>query len=304
MGKDLKPRTVAGYDADVTSACERTLLTLLSAFGNLKDTLRLVGGLVPRYLTPETPPDIPAHAGTSDVDVVLNLEVLAEGDEYASLADQLKARGFVRWVEDGKAASWRWRRQIDERLEVVVELLRDAGDEVPGKAVNVSGESVSALTIKHAKIVHDWYQEKTVAAQLLDGGGISIDLIRFADVPAFVILKAIALDQRQENKDAADLIHVLRYAGSIEKVAGQFVERIQSGKHPSAIEDGFAALRRRFCDDQFAEGYLKVGPVAYARFYGGADEDELVGSQRYAAGLVQELLEQIESQLAGINEPA
>lgn len=32
MGKELKPRTAAGYDADVTHACERTLLTLLSAF--------------------------------------------------------------------------------------------------------------------------------------------------------------------------------------------------------------------------------------------------------------------------------
>lgn len=89
MAKGLKPRTAAGYDQDVTSACERTLLTLLSAFGNLKETLRLIGGLVPRYLTPATPPDVPMHAGTSDVDIVLNLEVLAVGNEYASLAEQL-----------------------------------------------------------------------------------------------------------------------------------------------------------------------------------------------------------------------
>lgn len=97
MGKELKPRTAAGYSTDITLACERTLLTLLSAFGNLKDTLRLVGGLVPRYLTPETPPDIPMHTGTSDVDIVINLEVLAIGDEYACLADQLKARGLAVW---------------------------------------------------------------------------------------------------------------------------------------------------------------------------------------------------------------
>lgn len=34
MAKELKPRTASGYDTDVTLACERTLLTLLSAFGN------------------------------------------------------------------------------------------------------------------------------------------------------------------------------------------------------------------------------------------------------------------------------
>ncbi len=75
-----KPKTAGGYYPDVTEACERALLTLLSAFGGLKTTLRLVGGLVPRYLTPEAPPDVPVHAGTSDVDVVLNLQVIAEGE--------------------------------------------------------------------------------------------------------------------------------------------------------------------------------------------------------------------------------
>ncbi len=50
MATELKPRTAAGYDQNVTLACERTLLTLLSAFGNLRETLRLVGGLVLRCL--------------------------------------------------------------------------------------------------------------------------------------------------------------------------------------------------------------------------------------------------------------
>lgn len=298
MGKQLKPRTADGYSADVTLACERTLLTLLSAFGNLKDTLRLVGGLVPRYLTPEAPPDVPMHAGTSDVDIVMNLEVLAIGDEYASLAEQLKARGFSRCVEDGSVASWRWGRKVDEHIEVVVELLRDAGDQQPGRAISVSGEQVSALTIKHAGIVHDWYQEREIGAQLLDGGGLSVDVVRYADVPAFVILKALALDHRQERKDAADLVHVVRYSGSIKDVAALFVERIRSGQHPVAMKEGLAALARRFGDDQHGEGFEKVGAVAYAHFYGSDDEDELIGRQRYAAGLIQGLLAEIESQSA------
>lgn len=298
MATGLKPRTAAGYDQDVTSACERTLLTLLSAFGNLKDTLRLVGGLVPRYLTPATPPDVPMHAGTSDVDIVLNLEVLAAGNEYASLAQQLKARNFTRWVEEGKSASWRWRRKVNDHIEVVVELLRDAGDEEPGRTISVDGEKVSALTIKHARIVHDWYQQKEISAQLLDGDGLSVDIVRFADVPAFIILKALALDQRQERKDAADLIHVIRYSGSIKEVAALFVERICSEQHPHAMQDGLAALSRRFGDDEHGEGYEKVGAVAYARFYGEDDEDELVGRQRFAAGLIQNLLAEIERQQA------
>ncbi|HHR6079570.1 TPA: hypothetical protein ACS7ZY_001948 [Providencia alcalifaciens] len=304
MATELKPRTAAGYDQNITEACERTLLTLLSAFGSMKETLRLVGGLVPRYLTPATPPDVPMHVGTSDVDIVLNLEILAADNEYASLASQLKARGFTRWIEEGKIASWRWSCEVNDKIKVIVELLRDAGDEEPGKAISVDGEKVSALTIKHAGIVHDWYQEKEIAAHLLNGDGVSVDIVRFADVPAFVILKALALEQRQERKDAADLIHVIRYSGSVEYVAALFVERIRSGLHPEAIKDGLAALAKRFGDDEHSEGYEKVGAVAYAHFHekDDEDEDELVGRQRFAAGLIQKLLAEIESQREKLTE--
>lgn len=171
---------------------------------------------------------------------------------------------------------------------------QDAGDEEPGRVISVDGEKVSALTIKHARIVHDWYQQKEISAQLLNGDGLSVDIVRFADVPA--ILKALALDQRQERKDAADLIHVIRYSGSVEEVATLFVKRIRSGQHPEALRDGLAALAKRFGDDEYGEGYEKVGAVAYARFYGEEDEDDLVRRQRFAAGLVQKLLAEIERQ--------
>jgi hypothetical protein len=300
MATGAKPATAAGYYPDVTAACERTLLTLLGAFGSLKNTLRLVGGLVPRYLTPAAPPDVPAHAGTSDVDVVLDIQVIAQGDDYAALADQLTARGFERYVNpEGKPSSWRWQRRVDEHMSVLVEFLRDAGGDQPGKAVSVDGERVSALTVKYAGIVRDWFCEREVAGALLDGGGISTEMVRFADVPAFITLQALALDDRMQNKDAADLIHVLRYAGSIDEVANLFVERELSYAHPGAIEAGLVALRRRFCDDEHGEGYEKVGSVAYAKFHDtGADEDVLVQNQRFAAGLVQALLERIDAKLA------
>ena len=55
-----KFKSAEGYDANLTHNCETVLVVLLQAFGSLKDTLRLVGGLVPRYLTPERPPEVPA----------------------------------------------------------------------------------------------------------------------------------------------------------------------------------------------------------------------------------------------------
>jgi hypothetical protein len=294
MATGSKPRTAEGYSADVTAACERTLLTLLGAFGTLKHTLRLVGGLVPRYLTPETPPDVPAHAGTSDVDIVLNIQLIAEGNGYASLADQLKARGFTRYIApEGHAVSWRWTRRIDGQVSVFVEFLQEAGDHEPGKPISVDGERVSALPVKYAGIVHDWFTEATITGELLDAGGMLTDTIRIADVPSFVILKALALSDRVEHKDAADLIHVIQYAESVENVATMFVDRELSGQHPGAIDAGLNALRRLFCDDENAQGHMKVGPVRYAEFHFTGDEETKVRDQRYASGLVQNLLDLI-----------
>ncbi|WP_454668152.1 hypothetical protein [Achromobacter kerstersii] len=49
-----KPKSAHAYSADITRDCETVLVILLRAFAGFKGNLRLIGGLVPRYLTPET----------------------------------------------------------------------------------------------------------------------------------------------------------------------------------------------------------------------------------------------------------
>jgi len=290
-----KPRTADGYNADHTLACERALVTLLRGFGTLKHSLRLVGGLVPRYLTPAQPPDVPPHAGTTDVDIVLNLQLLADGEAYQSLASQLKDRGFARYVNDaGKASSWRWQRQVSEHEYVLIEFLRDADEKLPGgKVAAIDGEAISALAIPHAGIVHGWFAEKEITAELLDGGGKATETVRFADVTAFLVLKALAFDDRAENKDAADLVHVMRYAGTLEWVAQQFIDKRQAGQHTDAIDHALDALRRRFCDGEGVEGHERDGSVACATFMHGSHADvseQRVREQRNVSGMVTEFL--------------
>jgi hypothetical protein len=290
-----KPRTADGYDAERTLACERALVTLLRGFGTLKHSLRLVGGLVPRYLTPERPPDVPPHAGTTDVDIVLNLQLLAGDEAYKSLATQLKDRGFARYVNtEGKPSSWRWQRQVSEHEHVLVEFLRDADEELPGgRVAAIDGEGISALAIKHAGIVHGWFAEKEITAELLDGGGKATELVRFADVTAFLVLKSLAFDDRAENKDAADLVHVMRYAGPPEWVAQQFTDKRKAGEHLDALDGALDALRRRFCDGDGVEGYERDGPVACSTFLHGAGDEALdrrIREQRDVSGRVTEFL--------------
>lgn len=305
-----KPKTADGYATAQTVACERVLVTLLKAFGTLKHSIRLVGGLVPRYLTPEVPPDVPAHAGTTDVDIVFNLQVIAEGEGYATLSDQLKQRGFVRYHKPGATgpSSWQWEYKIAEHESVIVEFLHNAADEsLAGRLTPIEGEKVSALGIRHADVVHDWYREKDVTAELFDGAGITTERVRYADVTSFVILKVLAFAGRAENKDAGDLVHVMRYAGTPEQVGEEIVGRYHSGLHNAAILDALSALQNCFCDGQGVDGYERDGPVAAAKFRLGLDPDDdeaRVREQLDVAGLVTEIVNYVKDRIHAENKAA
>lgn len=244
---NTKHKTFAEYDDELTRACESALGMLLRAFGTLAPTLRLVGGLVPRYLTPEAPPDVPRHAGTTDVDIVLEVEMLAEKGKYNKLSEQLKANGFTRVVNaEGNASHWRWERKVDGRT-IVVEFLQHTDDPARNaRAVSVVDEGVSAMQILHAGVVHEWYLQREVVVDLPDGNGKTKLDLRYADAVAFILLKALAFNDRKTNKDAADLIHVMRYADKLQDLAATYSHRIRAGKHADALEQGLLAMETSF----------------------------------------------------------
>ena len=295
-----KPATADGYTEAQTLACEQALVNLLRGFGTLKGTIRLVGGLVPRYLTPpQDDPFVPAHAGTQDVDMVLNLQVLADEGAYSTLAEQLRVLKFERARNAaGAPVSWRWQRTVGEHRHVVVEFLQDPLDErVDQRVGTVPAEGISAVRIPHCGVVHQWYREIEITAELFDGGGKATEVVRHADLVAFILLKALACGQRNEPKDVGDLLHVLRYAGPLEETATVFAQRMATGLHADAFRQTLSTLRRRFCDGQGVAGHERDGPAQYARFlYGDAPdfEQERARERFFAAGAVTRFLELVE----------
>jgi hypothetical protein len=297
-----KFKTADQYVARGAAAdCEVALVVLLQTFGSLKGTLRLVGGLVPRYLTPAKPPDVPEHVGTMDVDIVLNIAVLADKGGYASLRKQLKNNGFERYEPSpGKISTWQWTYQVQGR-PVVVEFLQhtdDAGSS--GTLLSIDGEDVSGMQFLHVGMTHDWYREREITVELPDGNGIATESIRFADPVAFIVLKAMAFNHRGEPKDAADLIHVMRYSGPLQKLADLYAERLKGTAHVAALEEGLRCLAAAFCDELDIEGWRKQGPSKFAKFHqvGEPGSDEFVRTQRDANGLVEEFLTLVGSQPA------
>src|SRR5216684_3873008 len=208
-----KPSTADGYENKVTETCERVLVTLIRNLGPWRDSLFLVGGLTPRYLIDKKPPAVPPHAGTGDVDVVIQLHMLADNDAYHTLEENFKKMGFSRGTNrKGTSVSWRWVIEAAPEMNVTLELLADDPEKSGGKVMELPTEgNVSALNIPHSGIVFDHHKTKTIRAETLGDNGVAEVTLRYADLVAFTCLKAFAVDGRDERKDPHDLIYCLTH---------------------------------------------------------------------------------------------
>ena len=292
-----KPPTITGYSDAQTVDCERVLVTLLRGLGPWKESVYLVGGLTPRYLVPARPPVVPAHAGTLDVDIVVDLQILANTAGYHTLEDNLQRMGFKRATNDsGQKVSWRWQNRTERGEPVILELLADAPEIAGGKVQPLpTVGQISALNIPHASIVFDLHQRTEIQAELLDDAGVAIEQIKHANLVSFTCLKAFAFDDRYVRKDAHDLIYCIEYAPDGPDGVAEMFRQALAGKHGAVIKDALAILRKRFAQDDRIEGYRKDGPVAVARFEidEDADPDRRVLRQREASDVIEQLLARI-----------
>src|SRR5919106_2403563 len=153
----IKPASLDLYSDAVTHDCERVLVTLLRGLGPWKKSVFLMGGLTPRYLVRARPPQVPAHAGTGDVDIVIDLQILAESEAYQTLEENLKRMGFERAENaQGQKLSWRWQTKTESGRTMILEFLAD-DPEIPGGRLQPfpTKGSISALNVPHSSIVFD-----------------------------------------------------------------------------------------------------------------------------------------------------
>src|SRR3990170_6041353 len=243
-----KPATFDGYSDEYTKDCERVLVTLLRGLGPWKESVYLVGGLTPRYLVPARPPAVPAHAGTLDVDIVIDLQILADTDAYHTLEENFKKMGFERAEnEQNQKLSWRWQTRTEHGALMILELLADAPEIAGGKVQPLPTDgTISALNIPHSSIVFDLHQVTEIQAELLGGNGMATEKVRHADVVSFTCLKSFAFDQRNERKDAHDLIYCIEHAPEGLDAAVDAFRKERDGKHGAVIASSLKILRNRF----------------------------------------------------------
>src|SRR5207245_1210482 len=81
-----------------------------------------------------------------------------------------------------------------------------------GGILELAGERrLSALKIPGAHLVTTDYIPVEITAELLDGRGTATETVRVAGIVPFIVLKALAYDDRFEEKDAYDVVYCLMY---------------------------------------------------------------------------------------------
>jgi len=271
------------YDEQTTTRCERALVTLLGDLGPWRQRIYLAGGLAPRYLVGQLPDGVPAHIGTTDVDLIIGLALGDQKPEtYHTLQKNLEKAHFTQWEP-----SFRWARDM-EGVTVLVEFLCETDEVEPGRIYRPRGEytgsRLGAFNVRGANLVRNDFIERDIEGERLDGGGNSRVTVRVANVLPYTILKIFAFQDRHENKDAYDLVFtILNYAGG-PRAAGRAAAASAVAQHPQAIE-AISLLTERFRDAN------QDGPNGYGSFLAAPDDgDEKARLRQEAVATVRELL--------------
>ncbi len=271
------------YNEAATGRCERALLTLIGDLGPWRERIYLAGGLAPRYLVGQLPEGVPAHVGTTDVDLVIGLALGDETPEtYRTLENNLEKALF-----EQQEPSFRWARQV-EGVTVLVEFLCET-DEVPsGRIYKPKGEytgskpapSTSAAPISSATTSSNRLsRESPLMAEANHGV-----FVRVANVLPYTVLKIFAFQDRHENKDAYDLVFTLLNHQDGPRGAGRLCAACPVAQHPQVVE-ALLLLKERFRDAN------QDGPNAYASFLANpADEEKKARLRQQAVATVRAFL--------------
>jgi hypothetical protein len=242
---------------------EDALFQLLDALEGHDLSLVVLGGLVPELLTGGQGDEIPAHLGTTDIDIHISFFTGPESD-LSALEIALEA---INAEPDQKIDGWRWLIPVD-RTRVRIEFLCDRDDQPANTPLPLPGcQRVKAANLRGTGFVaRDWAEEQI--ARSVNGQTVT-RRARFAGLQGYLMAKSYAARHRGEEKDYYDLVHVLLFnrTGGPEQAATQLTQG-QFGDDVRAARSVFREIEARFADtsaygaQSYARQALRVEPEA------------------------------------------
>ena len=229
-------------------AAERALVRVVHHYGGCPEFV-VIGGLVPELLCAGS--DY-RHAGTTDVDVQVNLEIACGVVQTRRLELALRNAEFE---PDGQRI-WRWLADGPEQGALVkFELLADLPDQTAGVEIVFDGcESLGAANLRGTGFAARDVEIRTITARV--GGVQQVAEVRVTGLAGFLLAKCAAAHSRRKRKDWYDIAFVLLHndQGGPEAAANR-VSALFSGDLPRTA---LADLKANFAHPR------DQGPEAYA----------------------------------------
>jgi hypothetical protein len=211
----------------------------------------VLGGLVPELLCTTSEY---LHAGTTDVDVQVDLEIASGSVNASRLERALRNAEF----EPDSERVWRWRADgSDARTVVKFELLSDLPDQPAGAEVHFDGcESLGAANLRGTGFAARDVEARTLRSRI-EGVDRTVE-VNVTGLAGFLLAKCAAALARRKTKDWYDIAFVLLHndvGGPAEAAA---VVRDRFGVDMTGIRTALDDLRANFADT------VAQGPQAYA----------------------------------------
>jgi hypothetical protein len=182
-------------------AAEQALVRVVHHYGSTPEFV-LIGGLVPELLCSTSGM---VHAGTTDVDVQVDLEIAAGAVNMARLERALANAEF----EVDPQRVWRWQTEADGRRAVVkFELLADLVDQRGGAIVTFDEcEALGAVNLRGTGFASRDAAPMPIRSRV---GGVSYDVeVNVTGLAGFLMAKVAAAYGRRKPKDWYDIAFVL-----------------------------------------------------------------------------------------------
>ena len=270
--------TRVDYSEQAVAAAHSVLLELVHLLGEYRDSIVLIGGMVPRLLIPQAEE---AHIGTLDVDLTLDHRRFEEAG-YRTVHELLTSRGYER--DDQQPFIYRRRFNLEGRpVTVQVDLLSGEYGGTGRSRRTQRVQDVRPRKARAADLAFEQPLDVEISGALPDGGQDSAS-VRVATIVPFLIMKGMALRDRLKEKDAYDIYYCLRhYPGAPDTILNAFGPYAEN----NLVKEGLECIGAKFASPDH------VGPKHVADFLeigNSADREQL---QRDAYERVAHVLENL-----------
>lgn len=204
------------------AAAELALVRVVHHYG-LKPEFVLIGGLVPQLLCAAS---LTRHAGTTDIDVQVNLEIAGGAVNTARLGRALRNADF----EPDAERVWLWTTVTSGNGTVIkFELLADLDDQPAGATLTFDDcDQLGAANLRGTGVAARDAQPHTLRAT--DGDVQRRVEILVTGLAGYLLAKVAAAHARRKTKDWYDIAFVLLHndAGGPHAAATQVIDRFRS----------------------------------------------------------------------------